>query len=70
MDYHVLEARYVGGHVVWVRFRDGTTGEIDLAPALNGPRLRAASGPAVLPEILGSSGVPHARLAERGRRRA
>ena len=37
MYYHVLEARYVGGHVVWVRFRDGTTGEIDLAPALNGP---------------------------------
>ena len=37
MDYHVLEARYVGGHVVWLRFRDGTIGEIDLAPVLNGP---------------------------------
>src|SRR6266540_3476528 len=37
MDYHVLEARYVGDHVVWLRFRDGSSGEIDLAPALRGP---------------------------------
>jgi hypothetical protein len=37
MDYHVLEARYVGGHVVWLRFKDGREGEIDLAPALEGP---------------------------------
>ena len=37
MDYHVLEARYVGGYVVWLRFRDGTAGEIDLAPGLRGP---------------------------------
>lgn len=37
MNYHVLEARYVGGYVVWLRFRDGTSGEIDLAQALLGP---------------------------------
>ena len=37
MDYHVVEARYVGGHVVWLRFRDGTAGEIDLGPVLRGP---------------------------------
>ena len=37
MDYHVLEARYVAGHTVWLRFRDGTTGEVDLASALHGP---------------------------------
>ncbi|HEY6290520.1 MAG TPA: hypothetical protein VI455_03035 [Terriglobia bacterium] len=36
MDYHIVEARYVAGHVVWLRFRDGTSGEIDLAPALRG----------------------------------
>ncbi len=35
--YHVVEARHVTDHVVWLRFRDGTSGEIDLAPALNGP---------------------------------
>lgn len=35
--YHVIEARYVRAHIVWLRFRDGTVGEIDLAPALRGP---------------------------------
>jgi hypothetical protein len=37
MDYHVLEARYVAGHTIWLRFRDGTTGEVDLGSALEGP---------------------------------
>ena len=37
MDYDVLEARYVRDHIVWLRFRDGTAGEIDLAPAMWGP---------------------------------
>jgi len=37
MDYNVLEARYVSGFTIWLRFRDGRTGEVDLAPALNGP---------------------------------
>ena len=36
MDYDVMEARYVGGFVVWLRFRDGTAGEIDLAARLKG----------------------------------
>lgn len=37
MDYDVLEARYVRDHVVWLRFRDGKSGEVDLAPVLRGP---------------------------------
>ena len=37
MRYHLLHARHVSGHVVWLRFRDGTAGEIDLAPVLIGP---------------------------------
>ena len=37
MDYHILEARYVGGHVLWLRFRDGLAGEIDLSTSLEGP---------------------------------
>jgi hypothetical protein len=37
MDYHVVEARYIGGHQVWLRFRDGTAGEIDLQSVLEGP---------------------------------
>ncbi|HEY5545141.1 MAG TPA: DUF2442 domain-containing protein [Gemmatimonadaceae bacterium] len=37
MNYHVLEARHVAGHTVWLRFRDGTEGEVDLTAALRGP---------------------------------
>jgi len=37
MDYDVLEARYVRDHVVWLRFQDGSEGEVDLRPALVGP---------------------------------
>ncbi len=37
MKYDVVEARHVRAHTVWLRFRDGTAGEIDLAPALRGP---------------------------------
>ena len=37
MNYHVLEACYVRDFVVWLRFRDGTAGEIDLSPVLRGP---------------------------------
>ena len=37
MNYHVMEARHVSGYVIWLRFRDGTEGEIDLEPELVGP---------------------------------
>lgn len=37
MDYHVIEAQYIRDHVIWLRFKDGTCGEIDLRPALYGP---------------------------------
>lgn len=37
MDYHVVEARHLGGHTLWLKFRDGTCGEIDLRPSLQGP---------------------------------
>jgi hypothetical protein len=39
MQSDVVEARHVRGHVGWLRFRDGTSREIDLAPALDGPIL-------------------------------
>ena len=32
----VIEARYVRDHRVWLRFEDGTEGEIDLADELRG----------------------------------
>ena len=36
MDYDVLEARYIRDYIVWLKFRDGTSGEIDLGPELWG----------------------------------
>lgn len=57
MDYDVLEARYVSGHTIWLRFRDGTCGEVDLAAELWGPVFEALKDPeyfrrfAVHPEL-------------------
>lgn len=45
MDYDVLEARYVRDHIVWLRFRDGCEGEVDLNSALNGPVFEPLSDP-------------------------
>ncbi len=46
MDYHVMEARYVGGYVVWLRFRDGTAGEVDLSRELWGEVFEPLRDPA------------------------
>lgn len=34
---HVIEARYLGGHRVWLKFDDGASGEVDLSDELDGP---------------------------------
>ena len=36
MDYDIVEARIVRDFVVWLRFRDGTAGEVDLRDELEG----------------------------------
>lgn len=36
MFLHVLEARYLGDYRVWLRFNDGTCGEVDLSGELEG----------------------------------
>ena len=51
MNYHVVEARYVAGHVVWLRFRDGTSGEIDLAAVLEGPVFEPLRNPIAFREF-------------------
>ena len=33
----IIEARYVTGHTVWMRFDDGAEGEVDLSHELYGP---------------------------------
>jgi hypothetical protein len=37
MYYNVTNAKYVRDYVVWVRFEDGTEGEVDLQSELWGP---------------------------------
>ena len=37
MILRVLEARYVGDYVIWLRFNDGVEGEVDLKDELWGP---------------------------------
>ena len=37
MFLHILEARYARDYVVWLRFNDGTIGEVDLSAELVGP---------------------------------
>ena len=46
-----VDARYVGGHTVWLRFQDGTAGEIDLSSALRGPIFEPLRDPAVFKEF-------------------
>lgn len=46
MDYHVIDARHIGGSVVWLKFRDGTEGQVDLAPELVGPIFEPLRDPA------------------------
>ena len=45
MSYDVVEARYVGGFVIWLRFRDDTAGEIDLESELYGPMFEPLRDP-------------------------
>ncbi len=51
MDYDVLEARYLGGFSLWLRFRDGTSGEIDLGPQLWGEVFEPIRDPAVFSQF-------------------
>ena len=34
---HVIEAKHLGGHKMWLKFDDGAFGEVDLSDELDGP---------------------------------
>jgi hypothetical protein len=36
MFFHVREAKYLHDYVIWVRFNDGASGEVDLRDELTG----------------------------------
>jgi hypothetical protein len=42
----VVEARYVSGYIVWLRFEDGTQGDVDLSNELYGPVFEPLRDPA------------------------
>ena len=44
---HVVAARHLGGHRVWLRFDDGREGEVDLESALHGEVFEPLRDPAV-----------------------
>jgi hypothetical protein len=33
----IVEVRYVRDYIVWLRFQDGTSGEVDVSPSFRGP---------------------------------
>jgi hypothetical protein len=33
----VVEVRYVRDYIVWLRFQDGASGEVDIQPSFRGP---------------------------------
>ena len=33
----VVEVRYVRDYTLWLRFQDGTSGEVDISPSFKGP---------------------------------
>ena len=37
MFLHIEDALYIGGHRVYLKFNDGTEGEVDLSESLDGP---------------------------------
>lgn len=37
MNNDVVEVRYVREYIVWLRFQDGTSGEVDIQPSFKGP---------------------------------
>jgi hypothetical protein len=47
MPYDVVEARYVGDFVLWLKFRDSTAGEIDLSAELHGVMFERLRDPEV-----------------------
>ena len=36
MIFHVVEVKYLHDYVIWVRFNDGVSGEVDLSPEVEG----------------------------------
>ncbi len=49
---HIIEARYVSGHTVWLRFDDRAEGEVDLSKELHGPIFEPLRDPEVFRQFV------------------
>lgn len=43
--FDVIDARYLRGYCIWLRFEDGTEGEVDLSAELYGPIFEPLNDP-------------------------
>lgn len=51
MMIRVIDARLIRDFVVWVRFNDGSEGEVDLSGELDGPVFEPLKDPAVFAQF-------------------
>jgi len=51
MYYNVVAAKHIRDYVVWVRFEDGTEGEVDLASELWGPVFEPLKNPEYFAQV-------------------
>lgn len=49
--YDVVDARYVEGYTVWLRFEDGTEGQVDLSSELYGEVFEPLRDPAFFSQV-------------------
>lgn len=49
--FDVVEAHYVRDYTVWLRFEDGTEGEIDLSAELDGPIFEPLKDPSFFAQL-------------------
>lgn len=47
MYYTIVDAHYVKGHTVWLKFADGSEGEVDLTEELWGPVFEPLKDPTI-----------------------
>lgn len=48
---HVTDVRLAGGYRLWLRFNDGTAGEVDLGAELEGPIFAPLRDPALFSQV-------------------
>jgi hypothetical protein len=47
----IIQARYINGYTVWLRFADGSVGTVDLSDELTGPMFEPLQDVAVFAQV-------------------